>query len=405
MNIPAFETIAGVTFPAHDMGGGAVQICIDSANFDECKAYEKKLAGCGFTKHICREIAGGSERAHNKNLFYLYKKEDMQIALTFAAALRKTQIIASPSAPLYAQNGIWEQKAVPSITQCTGTGMGYVVQLADGTFILIDGGVYTEEDAETLYTILQDKAPQGEKPTVSMWFFTHPDIDHIGLATTFLYTHKEHVDIRGFGYSFSPYEAYAAVDTLKIRENVRAFEESIRTNFPGAATYYLYMGDVFSFPGAEAEILWTGDMLYPAPLWTGNDQNAAIRFRFEGGKTAVFLGDLMHSACQQLALTYGDGLKCDVLQITHHGLIGGDIGTYRLLDPAICFWPVAEARFHGTFSRDTFHWCVGEGGCDYNRFIRDDSIRRRIHLHQGKVETVFMHKSILGSVPYEKSEK
>ena len=388
MNIPAFKTRGGVTSPTLDMGNGAVQICIDGANFEECKSYENQLLESGFQKHISREIPAGSERAHNINLFYLYAREDMQIALTYAAALRKIQIIASPPRPLYTKGAAEGQKTVPSITQCTTVGMGYVIQLTDGSFVLIDGGLKVESGVEEVYTILTEKAPRGEKPVISMWFFTHPDIDHIGLATAFLDTYRDKVDIRGFGYSFPPYVRYTCMNNDEIHEDAAAFEESIRRNFPTTPVYYLYMGDVYAFAGAEAEILWTGDMLHPAVTCSPNDVSAAIRFRFESGKTAVFFGDCMHQACQQMALTYGDSLKCDVFQITHHGLIGGDIGAYKLLDPDICFWPVGEKRFYGKFESDTFNWCIGEGGCDYNQWIRDDSVRRRTHLHQGKIETI-----------------
>ena len=51
---------------------------------------------------------------------------------------------------------------------------------------------------------------------------------------------------------------------------------------------------------------------------------------------------------------------------------------------------VAEAKFNGTYTGYRYKYCLGEGGCDYNAYIRDDSIKKREHYHNGTTSTILM---------------
>ena len=102
----------------------------------------------------------------------------------------------------------------------------------------------------------------------------------------------------------------------------------------------------------------------------------------------MFLGDCMQYLCRQIAYIYGDYLKSDVLQVTHHGLIGGEIGLYKYIDPEVCLWSTSEKRFLGILEGQKYQWCIGEGGCDFNRWLRDDSVRVRKHYHLGETAVI-----------------
>lgn len=132
----------------------------------------------------------------------------------------------------------------------------------------------------------------------------------------------------------------------------------------------------------------TGDDIYPAVPISYNDVSAAWRMTFDQGKTVMMLGDCMQQECRQLSHTYGDYLKSDMLQLTHHGLIGGDKKLYQWIDPEICFWATNESRFAGTLAGQKYQWCLGEGGCDYNAWIRDPEIRVRRHYHNSVTTTI-----------------
>ncbi len=82
-----------------------------------------------------------------------------------------------------------------------------------------------------------------------------------------------------------------------------------------------------------------------------------------------------------------DGM-CYILQVSHHGLIGGYKRLYQIVDPEICFWPTAERRFLGLKEGQRYQWCLGEGGCDYNAYLRDNSIRERTHYTHSTTTTI-----------------
>lgn len=169
-----------------------------------------------------------------------------------------------------------------------------------------------------------------------------------------------------------------------------ALEENIKIYYPDAEIHTPHTGAAYRFPGAEMEFLWTGDMMFPYYYMTANDMSLALRFRFTSGRTALIFGDCMQHALRLMTAMYGDYLKSDVLQVTHHGLIGGERGTYEMVDPEICLWATSEKRFAGVLEGQKFQWCIGEGGCDYNSWIRDDTVRRRQHYAQDESTTVLM---------------
>ena len=74
------------------------------------------------------------------------------------------------------------------------------------------------------------------------------------------------------------------------------------------------------------------------------------------------------------ALAYKETLKCDILQVTHHGLNGGDTLMYSYVDPDICLWAIDQTRF------ETSDMCLGtKYGFEFNAWIRNDKIKVRKH--------------------------
>ena len=62
-------------------------------------------------------------------------------------------------------------------------GMGYVYELSDGSFFIIDGGYFngsTVSSAEWLTKTLQQMASDPKNIRIAAWYMTHPHEDHIG---------------------------------------------------------------------------------------------------------------------------------------------------------------------------------------------------------------------------------
>ena len=177
-------------------------------------------------------------------------------------------------------------------------------------------------------------------------------------------------------------------DVELMKTQIDELEENIKSSYPNADLYALHTGQSYFYPGIEIEILWSIDDTFPYPYVSFNDTSAAFRIKFKNGKTMTFLGDCQIEACKKISQRSGDYLKSDILQVTHHGLIGGDKGLYKLIDPETCFWSVAEKRFLGLKPNQRYQWWLGEGGCDYNSYLRNESIRKRTHYHHGETITI-----------------
>lgn len=387
--IPRYKTLAGQTLPDTSFREGELRFSVESTNEDEFRSYASLLSESGYECRAFREIPSSDKVFKRKNLACTFTNSENNIFLFFDAPRHKAFITKERRGPV-PEDGYLNFSSVSArpviLTQCrVGFGMSYAIRLADSSFILIDGGEKNPNDEAELYSVLQRGTEEGKKPRVSMWMFTHPDEDHINLAASFIEKYRNEVDIDSFAYQFPDTEKInVTMDTGFTKKNISALESNIKKFYGESLLYTLHTGQVYRFPGVEFEILWTPDNTYPSVYTSFNEVSSAWRMKFDSGKTVMILGDCMHSQCREIASLYGEYLRSDVLQLAHHGLIGGSTELYQYIDPEICLWTTTEERFLGVKPNQRYQWCLGEGGCDYNRWIRDDSVRQRQHYHQEK---------------------
>ena len=388
----AYKTIAGQAFPIGSIGKADLRLRVQNTTEEECRAYAQLLEQSGYCKRAEKQISAGSECPYNVNLFYTFQNDINNVFIFWDAAFHTVFITYEPRGGIPENQPINAEstgKVTPTVTQLRMRGMCYVIQLGNGEFIIVDGGVKQAAQEKELYDFLKEKSG-AQQPTVALWIFTHSHKDHIGLATNFLRTYKDLVMVKAFAYQFANCDkiqvAMESVDVMKAE--IAELEETIHSAYTTAEIYTLHTGQSYFFAGLELEVLYSLDDTYPYPYLSFNDTSAAFRVTFKSGKNMLFLGDCQNEACKKIAARYGDYLKSDTLQLSHHGLIGGDKGLYKLIDPDVCFWAVSKNRFLGKTPNQTYQWCLGEGGCDYNAYLRDPLIRKRTHYHASVTTTV-----------------
>lgn len=393
--LPKYETLQGQELELRSMGKGSYLVCIQNTSEREFLEYGEVLQKAGFQIYSENRIPSGVEEDNKPNLFYVYTKDVLQVFLSLNTVLKTVRIVYAYPEPLPAFTKLPLEEGdvfTPSITQIQiEIGMSYVIRLKDGGFIVIDGGTYVQSDAERLYTFMKDRTPKGKKPVISAWMFTHPDPDHIQLATTFISQYAEKIEIKAFAYNFPDCDILETKQNDQlIKQQIEDLENHIKVYCPDSVTYTLHTGQTYYFKGVEVEILMTQEDVYPIEPSVYNDTTAVWRMNFDNGGSFLVLGDCTHQLSKQLAMTYGGYLKSDILQLAHHGLIGGDKYLYQLIDPEACFWATFEDRFNGHYSRDKYQWCLGENICDYNAWIRDETVRIREHYHNSVTTTLEM---------------
>ena len=384
--IPLCASESAALVGLYQCGVDSVEVCLNGVKEIEYEAYEAVLSKDGWVKY------GENTMAVNRYATYTDGK-GRTLQLGYYPTLQEgtLRIVNEPS-------GYLPPTAPTAYTRVTDTtftqigreavdinaapGMSYIMQLADGTFILIDGGPANLNDEEALLTYLQSLTPAGQKPVIAAWFITHAHSDHMALANNFLNKYHALVDIRLAAYNFPLYDAVKDardVDNTPARYQpmIDLFIDSIKKYWPAAAHWVMHAGQKLYLADAEIEVFFTHENLFPGEYKWVNHTSSAFRIT-SCGKTVMIMGDCEKSLCQQMADTFGDYLKSDLLQLSHHGANGACLDLYQRIDPAVCFWACSQRKF------ESDERMLGiKAGHEFNAYVRDASIRVREHYHSG----------------------
>ena len=268
-----------------------------------------------------------------------------------------------------------------------GTGMAYAIRLSDGKFILVDGGMSFDKDGPYLYEYLRRRSGD-EGIVIAAWLFTHGHVDHVALAARFMTEYRNSIRIERILYNIPRGEDFNGYDAGGIDgEAEDAWFRAVEL-YPEALLHEVRTGEVFCFSGATVEVLTSAEDRYPDPPTNRNQTSAVYKLTLESGVRFMVLGDAWGERLIQLIdpasplYVSEDKLKCEILQVSHHGLAvaspihyEGVRELYRRIDPSICFWPTPAERFYN----DT--WCQDEKYI-YNRFLLDKVKERNFHQTQ-----------------------
>ena len=210
-------------------------------------------------------------------------------------------------------------------------GMSYVVRLADGSFIIVDGGHNNPVSVQNLYNILKEQAPDPNNIVIAAWFISHDHEDHTGIFNTFLGNYKDVITIERFIYNFPGKD-------LGNNSNV---DRSLRTKIIKA-----HPGQEFNIRNAKITMLYTMDVYFKdSTVANWDTNNASIVWKMEmNGKTFLSMGDYSESGDTLLKLYSAETLHVDVLQLAHHGISGTSANVYTTINPDYAFWPVSNLQ-------------------------------------------------------------
>lgn len=392
--IPSFST-SGTDKGLYSAGGGNYQKTYKGVTAAEVTAYCTKLLKSGFSLHQKNMI--------NSNAFYLYVSGDTIVHINHFAKLDQFSIVYGPKTYLPAKSPItgYTKKATPTITQLAlgETGTSMVLQLEDGSFVLIDGGLggstdtYTK-DSTNLMNFLTANAPNGEKPRLT-WIVTHIHTDHRQLMQKLLPTIKNKIVLELVAWNmpdFSTLSAYTpnwkeSNPAKNYVESMNLVNTALKNSFPNAPIYTFHTGEKLYLPGCEVEFLATQEDYYLNNFEWINDTSAAFRITMQG-KTVMVFGDCTANVNSKImTAAFGSYIKSDIMQITHHGVGGGTLATFKAVDPDICLWSLNEDKFTsderatGTTSRNPENvWLRADSG--------SDGQRARQHYHHSDTTTI-----------------
>ena len=300
------------------------------------------------------------ERTVGQTDLALFEKDGRFLRVSFIAKRGIVRVITTEEETLFEGYGDLSAEGETSLTlmnmsysgqSSQDNGEGLIVKLADGSFIIYDGGY--PADAAGLLDYLEANTPKGQKPVIATWFLTHSHGDHYW----------------GFEWILKNDDALSRIELKNVMLAIptadqwtpgRAPEPFFTTKVGpmlkerGIPLIRPFAGQIMHYPGVDMEIMTTIEDLFPVRPWDDNTASSVTFLKFKKqGKTALIPGDGAGHGLNMLTDMYGDYLKCDVLQIPHHGCGGMTKAIVDCCDPCEVIYCTAQNKYLERILTDT----------------------------------------------------
>lgn len=324
------------------------------SSVEEFEAYAAAMEDAGYTQF--------SNRQMGDNLSAIYTSEDKIIHAFYTAATREARVaiedaydmtifteqpyekICEPAVSLIglenygkdAETGVYNQ-----------IGLSMVFRLEDGRFIVVDGGGYSTKTPSLLTAALNQLAVDKKKITVAAWILTHAHGDHTGafVKGTEAGAYKK-IKVQNIIHHFSTLEQYQGIDEGPDEGRATQCRNTFQKEYKDANVIKAHAGQVIRAGGMEVEMLYTYANLEPSRLEYHNTTSLVFRVTAQDN-TVMVLGDASNRASKHLTQIYGDYLKSDIVQLSHHGYTGGTVALYEDIDAEVVLWPTGVASIDG----------------------------------------------------------
>lgn len=220
-------------------------------------------------------------------------------------------------------------------------GMGYLIVLEDGRFVVIDGGLKGNgTNTNRLYNLMKqlNKRTDG-KIVIAAWIFTHDHSDHEEVFQDFAARHSGKVTLEQVIFNTQGERGVGGTDYLmtdSFLNDVKKFGSNIPLLAP-------QVGQVFYLANARFEVLHTVYSMFPYE-YAGNINDTSMVLRMEvAGQKVMWPGDIEKPASAVLCGSFGDYLRSDILQMPHHGCENpASQEFYAAVWPKVLFWDTAQ---------------------------------------------------------------
>ena len=354
VDFPEYE--GGVNNGTQDAGYGNLQVMFTETTLDAYNAYCAKLESAGYVLYMQNSIKGNVHKAYtcDKGMLYVYFVEAENSVRIISCPAGKYNLPENPtpeSVPKY------EKITTPSITQMElnyeagNFGLCHIITLEDGSFIVYDGGGNNAADCVRLYETLNslNKRKDG-KIVIAGWFLTHEHWDHYTNFANFCKAYSNKVVLEGL-YCNTPSGSYA-YNGYNPNYYMNNDFANLSSTLGGVPRYIVHTGMKFYIRNACIEIIYTQEDLYPTKLYFFNDCTMVSRVTIDN-QTITYLGDVRWEGSDIMTERYGNWLKCDIVQVSHHGYDGGTTELYKMLSPNTCLWPTSKENYSNMSSGST----------------------------------------------------
>ncbi len=325
----------------YNCGSGCSMDIYRSASLDEYNLYINKLTASGF------ELLQQNENFGN---YFTALKKDITVNVYYTPCDKTVRVITDGYssdlciAPAEYNGGETAFYCFESDQTLIDCGMCLMIQCPDHSFFVVDSGHYFQvNDNDRIYKFMRERTPQGQKIVINGWLVTHSHTDHVSKLMDFLKYNCDDVIIEGF-YTNLLADDYKIEDWGREEQVFDARLKQMLNGISGIPKYKLHSGQRFCVRNLTFDVLCTHEDVYPNKITDFNDSSVVVMLTAEN--TRIFIpGDASEKSDYVLAERYGEKLKCDVVQISHHGHNGLSKAVYEFLDADVAVFPVTRIKF------------------------------------------------------------
>ncbi len=370
----------GYGFNITSSGNGGKMQVISNTTAEEYDTYIQQLKASGYVETASHTIGANKYAQYKgrKNLVYVYytdsQKEVRVIHDTASTPEDEFEYSYVPkkddTSTFYQYALTYHPRGIGGAFASTGydnAGLCNVIKLADNSVILIDGGEeYQATDAavDGYMSFLRTITGQTSgKIRVAAIFLTHGHADHIALTNALLKKYANELDIERIMFNFKTQGVEEHKDLVALLER----------KYPEIKFAKLHTGQCIQLANAKFEVLYTHEDLVSSlgisEAGEVNNHSTVLKMTMNE-KTMMILGDIGGSH-NMFATTDGineyrtwekhflnafapnndvNYLKCDAVQISHHGLNDYLDNVYKKIDPDMAFLPTADIAYSSYYS-------------------------------------------------------
>ena len=375
-DVPAF--VFGESKGVFSGGDNSFIDCINNSSIENLFDYISILEQKGYSKVFDNKIGD--------NHFYSFTNLINLIFVYYIDNLKSVKLIAEPYYEFSYHEPI-ENIATPSVITSSACDRNYYIRLPNNKLVVIDGGWRIEDRSrydikDLLFEMYKEMVEicGNEHVNIPLWIITHAHTDHVRVLE-YLYQmpflNKFTIDRILYNFPDNDHlvdrEQAPQEKILASEKQLKEWHERASIDYPYEDIFYncpfpvydtmnyedvcrnafnqydaiqikAHDGMMFNLSGVIFEVLHTPDDDMPTIYEMMNDTSLVIKMTYQKNST-IWLGDMGVIPGDSCIEMYGDYLRCDAVQVSHHGWGSASWEFFKLLNPTILLWNNSEFGF------------------------------------------------------------
>ena len=322
-----------------DAGHGSKIYIANNANSAHFTKYTAALTSAGFTAYATNKL-------HTCEFATFVTKEQI-VHVMFFAAKSVIKVTVDPRSSfglpgLKGENDTpnpsntpteFVQLGMKQVPNAAENGMGYLVKLPNGKFVVVDGGFAYDSggggsSANFLIQTMKKMQGNSNKPVIAAYIITHIHTDHAGGFMGIANSYANQVTIEKLVYNQPSDAQMNAVSNMSGRKNwVPNAINKLKNAGSLQSVVKAHPGMQLHFTGLTITIMGSIDVIEDSSntkMKNGNDSSVVSMFEMYGKKVLI-TGDAEPQESKIIRDIYGgigntnSVLKADFIQVAHHG--------------------------------------------------------------------------------------